>query len=85
MNNKNKKTLKAIFEKPTRSDIGWNDVENLIQELGGVITQGKGSRVRFHIEDLTATLHRPHPRSEIGKPLVRDLCRLLKEAGINPE
>ena len=85
LNSKNKKTLKAIFEEPTRSDIRWNDIESLIQELGGVIKQGNGSRVRFQIGELTATVHRPHPRAEIGKPLVKDLCRLLNEGGFKPE
>ncbi len=85
MNNKNKRTLKAIFEEPIRLDIKWSDIESLIKELGGVIKQGNGSRVRFQIGELTATVHRPHPRPEIGKPLVKDLCRFFKEAGLEPE
>jgi len=33
LNNKNKKTLKAIFEEPIRSDIKFDDVKKLIESL----------------------------------------------------
>jgi hypothetical protein len=85
LNNKNRKTLKAIFEDPIRSDIRWDDIESLIEGLGGVITQGNGSRVRFRIGELAATVHRPHPKTEIGKPLVKDLRMKLKEWGFEPK
>jgi hypothetical protein len=83
LNNKNKKTLKAILEDPIRSDIRWSDIESLIEALGGVITQGNGARVRFRIGDIAATIHRPHPKSEINKAGVKDLRVKLKEWGID--
>jgi len=79
LNNKHKTTLKAIFEDPIRSDIRWSDIESLIEALGGVITQGNGSRVRFQIGDIAATIHRPHPEPEISKSAVKTLRVKLRE------
>ena len=85
MNNKNRKTLKAIFEEPIRSNIRWNDIENLVKDLGGNIKQGRGSRVMFELNGKIGRFHQPHPQPEIKKYVVKDLRDFLKAAGILPE
>ena len=62
MNKKQRQTLQRIFEKPTRSDILWNDIESLFIGLGAEVAEGKGSRVRVALNDFRAVFHRPHPQ-----------------------
>jgi hypothetical protein len=61
MNSKQLKTLKAVFEMPTRSDIRWRDIEILFSALGGHVREGNGSRVRVYLKDSFANFHRLHP------------------------
>ncbi|MGD8950332.1 MAG: type II toxin-antitoxin system HicA family toxin, partial [Desulfobacterales bacterium] len=62
MNKKQRQTLERIFEKRDRSDILWNDIENLFKALGADISEGRGSRVRVALKDVRAVFHRPHPQ-----------------------
>jgi len=76
------KVLLAVFERPTRADIRWNEAVALIRALGGEISQGRGSRVRFVLHGRRAVFHRPHPRPEMVKGAVEALRDYLIEAGI---
>jgi len=40
--------------------------------------------MRFELNDVTATFHRPHNRKEARSYQVRDVRRFLEEAGIIP-
>lgn len=75
-------TLEAIFEKPTRADVRWSKVEGLVRALGGEVTEGRGSRVRFRLRDRVATFHGPHPKRVTGKATLEDVRRFLENAGI---
>lgn len=86
MNNKQEKTLAAIFAHPMRNDIRWTAVVSLFRALGADIDEGKsGSRVRLHLKGIVATYHKPHPSPNVSQPTVRDLRRELSEAGVQPE
>jgi predicted RNA binding protein YcfA (HicA-like mRNA interferase family) len=85
VNNKNKQTLKEIYTDPIPADIKWNDIEKLIENIGGTVSQGKGSRVRFKIGELKAVFHRPHPEPDTNKLTVRDIREFLENAGVKPE
>ncbi len=78
-------TLRAIFEKPVRSNIRWADIEKLLEALGAELTEGRGSRVRLYLNEVRAVFHRPHPRKETDKGAVKSMRRFLTEAGIQPE
>jgi hypothetical protein len=67
MNAAQRKTLQAIFETPTRADVCWRRIEALVRALGGEVTEGRGSRVRFRLGDRVATFHGPHPSRATGK------------------
>lgn len=84
MNSKQKKTLRAIFEQPTRSDIAWADIESLFQALEGEMSEGRGSRVRVRLNDRVAVFHRPHPKPNACKGLVEGVRDLLIGAGYSP-
>jgi hypothetical protein len=78
------KTLQAIFERPTRSDIRWRAIESLFQQHGGTVTQGRGSRVRVALNGVKAVFHRPHPRKEASKGCVESVRTFLENAGVEP-
>ena len=58
---KHQKTLHAIFADPVRSNINWTDIEALLMALGAERDEGSGSRIRFALNGIRATFHRPHP------------------------
>ena len=84
MNAAQRKTLQAIFARPTRADVRWSRIEGLIRALGGEVTEGRGSRVRFRLGDRVATFHGPHPNREAGKATLEDVRRFLENAEIEP-
>ena len=84
MDNKHRKTLEAIFEKPERANIAWRDIEALFVALGAEISEGSGSRVRVALNNVRAVFHQPHPRKEASKAMVKSVRRFLEEAGVKP-
>ncbi|MCH7611717.1 MAG: type II toxin-antitoxin system HicA family toxin [Chloroflexi bacterium] len=84
MNATQRRTLQQIFERPTRADVRWSRIEGLLRALGGEVTEGRGSRVRFRLGDRVATFHGPHPKRVTGKATLEDVRRFLENAGVQP-
>lgn len=84
MNNKHLKTLQAIFDDPTRSDIEWKAIEAMLIAAGAEISEGNGSRVRIALTGVRAVFHRPHPRKETDKGAVKSMRRFLELAKVMP-
>ncbi len=86
LNGKRRATLEASFERPTRPDIPWRDIESLLEALGGVISpgSGSGSRRRVALNGVRAVFHEPHPERVTGKGAVGSVRDLLKQAGFVP-
>ncbi|MFH1806007.1 MAG: type II toxin-antitoxin system HicA family toxin [Pseudomonadota bacterium] len=84
MNSKQRKTLVAIFEKPTRGDIVWQEIEKLVIALGGEIIEGNGSRVRLVLQGHRGYFHRPHPGKEARKYAIEAAREFLVNAGVKP-
>jgi len=84
MNSKHRKTLKALFHDPVMPGIVWDDIEALLVALGAERFEGNGSRVRFLLNGIKATFHRPHPQKETDKGAVKSVRRFLEEGGIRP-
>ncbi len=82
---KQSKTLLAIFENPSRSDVAWSDIEKLFSALGAEISEGRGSRVRVALKGVKAVFHRPHPHKETDKGALKSVRRFLTEAGFAPK
>ena len=82
MNKKHQRTLERVIAKPERPDIPWRDIERLIIALGGEISEGRGSRVRIHLNGVRAVFHRPHPERVTDKGAVSSMRRFLKEAEV---
>jgi len=84
MNAKQKKILAGIFEKPTRSDLRYEDVKAVLLASGAICRDGKGSRVRFEKGSSSIHIHKPHPAKVMPKYAV-DLVRdFLLETGVEP-
>ena len=84
MNSKHLKTLKLIFEIPVKSNIPWKDIESLLTSLASLKEEGNGSRVRFIINGVFATFHRPHPRKETDRGAVTSVKKFLINAEVTP-
>ncbi len=84
MNAAQRRTLQQILERPTRSDVRWSRIESLIRALGGEVSQGRGSRIRFRLGERVATFHGPHPERVTGKATLEDVRRFLDNAGVRP-
>ena len=82
---KHRRALRTVFAEPTRANVAWSDVEALFAALGADVTEGRGSRVRVHLNGVRAVFHRPHPRPELHKSALRSVRRFLRTAGIEPE
>lgn len=82
---RHRKTLAAIFSRPVRADVAWVDIERLLIALGAEVCEGRGSRVRIHLNGIRAVFHRPHPRKETDKGALRSMRRFLRTAGVEPE
>jgi hypothetical protein len=84
MNTKQSKTLKIIFSRPASNALEWNRIEALFQSLGARTVEGDGSRVRFELNGVVATFHRPHPDKEAKPYQIRDARTFLEQAGVTP-
>jgi hypothetical protein len=84
MNSKHKKTLKDIFIDPVSSSMEWRKIEALFVACGANTVEGNGSRVRFELNGVVTTFHRPHPVKEAKPYQVRDAREFLIKAGVKP-
>ena len=83
MNNKQQRTLQAIFN-PKAGVIEWRAIESLFSAAGAKTVEGRGSRVRFVYGNITATFHRPHPEKDAKPYQVRDARAFLEAIGVKP-
>lgn len=84
MNPKHRRTLEAIFARPTRANIRWSDVEALVRAQGGLVLEREGSRVAFVLNGVRAVFHRPHPQPTTRKSAVEAVRLFLMNAGLKP-
>ncbi|KYZ84287.1 pilus assembly protein HicB [Alcanivorax sp. KX64203] len=84
MNSKQRGTLKAIYTSPTPKSLEWKRIESLFMALGANTIEGNGSRVRFELNGVIGTFHRPHPDKEAKPYQVRDARAFLEQAGVTP-
>ncbi len=84
MNSAHKKTLEAIFARPTTGTLEWARIEALLVAIGCETLEGRGSRVRFAFGETVVTFHRPHPAKEAKKYQVEDARAFLELIGVKP-
>ena len=84
MNSKHYKTLTDIFTDPASSTMEWRKIEALFVACGASIIEGNGSRLRFELNGVVASFHRPHPEKEAKRYQIRDARDFLIKAGVEP-
>jgi len=84
MNNKQRKTLSAVFAYPAIGVIEWREIESLLVAVGAKTIEGRGSRVRFVYGETVATFHRPHPEKDAKPYQIRDARAFLETIGVRP-
>jgi len=82
MNTKYRKTLAAIFTRPTSASIVFADIEALIKALGGSVVEREGSRVRIELNGEQWRCHRPHPGKEAKRYQVEEAREFLERTGV---
>lgn len=82
MNKGQRRTLEAIFSQPVPVTLEWRRIDSLFVALGAQSIEGDGSRVRFILNGVIATFHRPHPAREAKPYQVRDARAFLESAGV---
>ncbi|MBP9144031.1 MAG: type II toxin-antitoxin system HicA family toxin [Thermoanaerobaculia bacterium] len=84
MNARHRKTLAAIFARPTLASIPFVDIEALFIALGGSVEERAGSPVKVELAGETWRCHRPHPGKEAERYQVEEARELLERAGVHP-
>lgn len=84
MNKSHRKTLAEVFSVPTSRSLEWRRIEALFLAVGAQSVEGRGSRVRFELNGVVASFHRPHPQKEAKPYQVRDAREFLIQAGVKP-
>ena len=84
MTKRHQNTLNAIFRRPVPATLKWRRIESLFLPLGAKFTEGRGSRVRFELNNVAVTFHRPHGQKEAKVYQVQNARRFLEEVGITP-
>ena len=82
MQKRHRRTLAALFRRPTATDVAWRDVMTLIVALGGEVRSRSVRAVSLRDRDLA--VHEPHPSGLLPRLLVLRLRRFLLEGGIEP-
>jgi hypothetical protein len=84
MNARQKRTLSEIFADPVSGTIRWAAIESLLKAIGCRVLEGRGSRVKFELNGILASFHRPHPDPHAKHYQVRDVREFLKTLGVKP-
>jgi hypothetical protein len=82
---KHRRSLQTIFERPTRANIRWQEIEQLFKAAGAEISEGTGSRVRIKLANQVKTFHRPHPAKEAKRYAVEAARTFLQDHRITPD
>ena len=82
MKAKHRKTLQAIFSRPTSPSIVFSDIESLVVALGGSVIERQGSRVKIALQGEQWHCHRPHPGKEAKRYQVEEARELLERIGV---
>ena len=84
MNARHRKTLAAIFARPTSATIAFADIASLVKALGGNVEKRESSRIRIELRGEVWRCHRPHPGKEAKRYQVEEVRELLERVGATP-
>jgi hypothetical protein len=67
------------------SNIRWSEVEAMLRHFGAHVEERAGSRIAVAVNGRIAVFHRPHPRKEASRALLRDVRDFCLEAELDRE
>ena len=82
MNAKHRKTLRAIFARPTSPSVVFANIEALVVPLGGLVMGREGSRVKIELQGEQWHCHRPGKEAKHYQ--VEEARELLERVGVKP-
>lgn len=92
MNRKHRQTLSALFARPDKKDIRWDDFIGLLMELplrvielGADVSEKGGSMVGLRLNGRYAVFHRPHPGNLIYPSMLKRIRRFFDECGVKED
>ena len=84
VNAKHRKTLVAVFTRPTLASIVFSEIESLLKSLSGKVGEREGSRIKIDLMGEQWRCHRPHPGKEAKRYQVEEVRDLLERVGVRP-
>ena len=84
VNAKHRKTIQAIFARPTSATVAFSRIEALFVALGGSLKEREGSRIKITLQGEQWHCHRPHPGKEAKRYQVEEARELLERLGVKP-
>lgn len=84
MKRKHQRTLELIFSRPTSANVRWSDIEALLMELGGLLSEREGSRLLVRLFNDRRVFHRPHPEPTTDKGAIEAIRKWLEANGVRP-
>ncbi len=84
LSSRHRRTVVAVFTRPTLASLPFADIEALLVALGGTVTERAGSRVKIAVGMESWHCHRPHPGKEAHRYQVEEARELLERLGITP-
>jgi hypothetical protein len=79
---RHKRTLEAIFQNPTASDLEWREVKSLFEALGADIGRTSGSSRTIALGEVKFVCHEPHNPAILPKGMVRRVRQFLESVGV---
>ena len=84
VNAKHRKTLVAVFTRPTLASIVFSEIESLLKSLSGKVGEREGSRIKIDLMGEQWRCHRPHPGKEAKRYQVEEVRDFLERVGVRP-
>lgn len=82
--NGHRKTLRAIFSRPTLPTIVFAHIEALFMALGGTVMERERSRIKISLGTENWLCHRPHSGKDAKRYPVEEARELLERLGFEP-
>ncbi len=76
--------MELIFSRPTSANVRWSDIEALLMELGGLLSEREGSRLLVRLFNERRVFHRPHPEPTTDKGAIEAIRKWLEANGVRP-
>jgi hypothetical protein len=82
MSKKHQRTYEAIFAKPDRGNIDWDDFISLLEFLGVEVINQNGAARTLWFDGVFIVLHEPYPDHYLYKTDLKRIRRFISSSGL---